>query len=302
MERKKTGSSDSKNKADERREKRRQIIRNSSDRNLKNLYAAYLDLSEIKAEIQRKNANRSDSRVFLSHREVTRWFTQTEKLVREIYSISSRDYDIFLKYCKAIPMDALLSSHVVSKNLEHEYMQALHLVHGHLEGMIDSYIQLGPLTLKNQRLDLVLETCRNFPRVVNQLAKRHNKREAFVINDEYDVQDLLHALLSVHFADIRAEESCPSFSGLASRIDFFLKEEGIGIEVKMTSENMMDKKLLPQLTEDLKQYQTNSEIKTLVIFIYDPKHLLKNPHAFINDLSGTEKNMEVKVVISPLLA
>jgi ribosome-associated translation inhibitor RaiA len=36
---------------------------------------------------------------------------------------------------------------------------------------------------------------RNFHRVARQLKHRHNDRAPFLINDEYDIQDLLHAIL-----------------------------------------------------------------------------------------------------------
>ena len=52
------------------------------------------------------------------------------------------------------------------------------------------------------------------------------------VQDEYDVQDLFHALLHIHFEDIRPEEWAPSFAGASSRMDFLLKQEQIIIEIK----------------------------------------------------------------------
>lgn len=301
METRITNDYKSKTKEQIKREERHNNIKNSSDTNLRRLYDAYLELTKISSDIIKKN-NRSDGKVFLLQHEVTRWLAKTEKLVREIYGESSRDYDIFLNYCDNIPIGDIVSQYLVTRQMKRDYMQSIHLVHAHLEGMIDSYIQFGGTSAKanTKKLDLVLEICKNFPRAVKKLSTRHDKREPFTIKDEYDVQDLLHALLSVHFADIRDEDSCPSFAGVNSRIDFFLKKEGIGIEVKMIRETLLDNKLLPQLTADLKQYQTNPEIKLLIIFIYDPNHLLRNPQAFINDIPEMEGDMEVKVVISPL--
>ena len=48
------------------------------------------------------------------------------------------------------------------------------------------------------------------------------------LNKEKDVQDLLYTLLQLHFNNVCREESTPSYSGAASRIDFLLKEEKIG--------------------------------------------------------------------------
>jgi hypothetical protein len=50
-----------------------------------------------------------------------------------------------------------------------------------------------------------------FHQVAQQLRKRHGYRDSLRISDEYDVQDLLHALLRIEFDDIRPE---PPESGL----------------------------------------------------------------------------------------
>lgn len=53
---------------------------------------------------------------------------------------------------------------------------------------------------------LVRSICTRFPLAAKQLQERHEKRATLEVKDEYDVQDLLHALLRVHFDDIRPEE------------------------------------------------------------------------------------------------
>lgn len=67
-----------------------------------------------------------------------------------------------------------------------------------------------------------------FHSVARQLRKRYNERPTLDVDDEYDVQDLLHALLRLYFDDIRTEEWTPSSAGGSSRMDFLLKKEKIG--------------------------------------------------------------------------
>ena len=69
--------------------------------------------------------------------------------------------------------------------------------------------------------------------VVQQLQRRHSGRLTLEVNDEYDVQDFLHALLRIFFDDVRPEEHTPSYAGKSSRIDFLLPEESIALECKM---------------------------------------------------------------------
>jgi len=54
---------------------------------------------------------------------------------------------------------------------------------------------------------------------------RHAKRPFIGFSDEYDVQDALHALLRLHFADVRPEEY------------------KIAVEVKKTRSNLKDKEV-----------------------------------------------------------
>lgn len=58
---------------------------------------------------------------------------------------------------------------------------------------------------------LILERlCSRFHLVAMQLRSRHSHRETLQVVDEYDVQDLLHALLTLEHDDVRPEEWTPS--------------------------------------------------------------------------------------------
>ena len=50
---------------------------------------------------------------------------------------------------------------------------------------------------------LVATLCQQFHLLAHQLLNRHDKRPTVQIADEYDVQDLVHALLKFHFDDVR---------------------------------------------------------------------------------------------------
>lgn len=52
-----------------------------------------------------------------------------------------------------------------------------------------------------------------FHTVARQLRQRHSNRTTLTISDEYDVQDLFHALLRLFFDDIREEEWTPGYAG-----------------------------------------------------------------------------------------
>lgn len=138
-----------------------------------------------------------------------------------------------------------------------------------------------------------------FHYVVKQLRNRYDERDSFEINDEYDVQDLLHALLTIYFEDIRAEEWTPSYAGKSSRMDFLLKNENVVIEVKKTRKSLKAKDLGSQLIEDIARYEVHPDCDYLVCFVYDPEGWISNPKGIEKDLSKSNSEMKVKVMIRP---
>lgn len=136
--------------------------------------------------------------------------------------------------------------------------------------------------------------------VVKRLRNRHSKRQTLDVNDEYDVQDLLHSLLLIFFDDIRAEEVTPSCAGKSARMDFLLKKECIAVEVKMTRQGLGDKEIGDQLLVDIKRYKEHTNCSTLVCFVYDPDGRITNPTGLIFDLQNpSTEELEVRVFIYP---
>lgn len=146
---------------------------------------------------------------------------------------------------------------------------------------------------------IIKAVCERFHMVAKQIQKRHNKRPTLEINDEYDVQDLLHALLKLFFDDIRGEEHTPSYAGGSARMDFLLKDHDIVIEVKKTRKGLSDKDIGNQLVEDKSRYRTHSNCKILVCFIYDPEGIITNPKGLMKDLHEESDDFSVRVLIHP---
>src|SRR5262249_7102659 len=105
-----------------------------------------------------------------------------------------------------------------------------------LESEIEQHWQVG----RNRRdaEALVTTLCQRLHQFAHQLLDRYNDRETVRIADEYDVQDLMHALLRFHFDDVRAEEVTPSVGGKSGRMDFLLKRERLVVETKMTRKSL----------------------------------------------------------------
>lgn len=152
---------------------------------------------------------------------------------------------------------------------------------------------------KNVNVDNAFDIIfRNFHKVVKNLRRRYNNRNTLDVNDEYDVQDLLFAILQMFFKDIRREEWTPSYAGNSSRVDFLLKEEKVVIEVKKTRESMKDKDIGEQLIIDIAKYKAHPDCKILICFVYDPDGRIVNPDGIIKDLEKDNKDF-VKIYINP---
>ena len=105
-------------------------------------------------------------------------------------------------------------------------------------------VRRNPMALKTAALkakarggkdaDIVLTLAERLHAVVRQIRERRERRMTLDVADEYDVQDLFHALLTIYFDDIRKEEWTPSYAGGASRMDFLLPEVEAVVEIKMT--------------------------------------------------------------------
>ena len=118
------------------------------------------------------------------------------------------------------------------------------------------------------------------------------------IEDEYDVQDLLHALLHLYFDDIRAEEWTPSYAGKSARVDFLLKNEKTVIEVKKTRHGLADKEVGDQLIIDVDRYKEHPDCEKLICFVYDPEGRIGNPNGIMDDLNIRHQGFAT-VVIQP---
>lgn len=155
---------------------------------------------------------------------------------------------------------------------------------------------LGPDT---NPVAMIIAFCRRFPLFVARLQARQRGRTPLPVGDEYDVQDLLHAILKLHFEDVRPEEWTPSYAGNSSRTDFFLPRERAIIEAKMTRSGLGQKEVANQLIIDVARYAKMTQVDHLVCFVYDPEQRCTNPSALEDDLGQSEGRLRVSVVVCP---
>lgn len=148
-------------------------------------------------------------------------------------------------------------------------------------------------------LSALLRICSRIHLIARQLRSRHENRPTLEVEDEYDLQDLLHAVLMLEFNDVQREEWSPSYAGAGSRLDFLLKEHQIVLEVKESRKGLDAKRLGEELLVDIQRYKAHPGCKTLICLVYDPEGRIANPRGLEKDLSGTRDGIEVRVIIAP---
>lgn len=173
-------------------------------------------------------------------------------------------------------------------------------------GILQSVVEDLELNLINAKLNEVFDASETlekifakFHLIVRQMRNRYSARPTLDVADEYDVQDLLHSLLILHFEDIRTEEWTPSYAGKCCRMDFLLKEYKIVIEVKKTRRSLNASQIGSELIEDISRYSVHPDCENLICFVYDPEGYVANPKGIEKDLSRTEGKMGVRVFIRP---
>lgn len=135
--------------------------------------------------------------------------------------------------------------------------------------------------------------------VVRQLRQRREGRPTLDVSDEYDLQDLFHALLTLYFDDIRKEEWAPTYAGAASRMDFLLPEIEAVVELKRPRPSMTARDLGEQLIIDIARYKAHRMCRTLFCVVYDPEGRIANPRGVENDLTNDSGEIAVRVMIVP---
>lgn len=184
----------------------------------------------------------------------------------------------------------------LSKDCQECQIETYNLIISILESLDDAESSMEANNDDGNMLNSILS---RFGLFIRQLNRRYNNRKGIDIIDEYDVQDMLHALLVTYFEDVRAEDPVPINAGGSSRLDFIIIDINTAIEVKMTRKGLGDKVLGEQLLVDIGRYSKRTDIKQLVFFVYDPNHLIQNPNGLKKDIENkSNDNFDIDVVIS----
>jgi hypothetical protein len=141
----------------------------------------------------------------------------------------------------------------------------------------------------------VEQLLRRLPRVIRQLRSRHENRPPFRVEDAKDLEDLLRALLPLHFNDIRPQTRTPRYAERTCT-DFLLAPEKIVVAAKMARPKP-PAAIREQIQEDVGYWVSQPSCRTLIGFVYDPEGLLRGAEQLETEWSSQETRLELGWII-----
>lgn len=148
-------------------------------------------------------------------------------------------------------------------------------------------------------LVLIRKVCQRFHLVARQLRLRKDYRPTIEVDDEYDLQDLLCALLKVEFDEVATDEWTPPYTEGASRTTLLVNRDQIAIVAKKTGLGMTAKELTDQVLADAAHYRTQGRCSTLFCFVYDPEGRIGSPKRLETTLTSVSEHCRIEVLVAP---
>lgn len=131
---------------------------------------------------------------------------------------------------------------------------------------------------------LLIRIIDNFRIGAHLLADRAHRRPPFIIENEYDVQDLLFTCVRSVFNDARTEEWTPKHAGSSKRVDIVVPSASVLIETKYIRASGHAKAVANEI--DIESYHSHPSCKSILVLVYGPANHIVDPEALETDLSG----------------
>jgi hypothetical protein len=134
-------------------------------------------------------------------------------------------------------------------------------------------------------VSLVLRLCERLHAAARILAKRRQGKDPFEITDEYDAQDLLHAVLRAYLKYTVHEEPLGKVGGGHSgRADIAIEELGAVVELKYVHGPDDQRRVVDEFSNDLLLYTKWPHLKHFIYLVYNSQDL-RDPEA-LDKLAG----------------
>lgn len=147
---------------------------------------------------------------------------------------------------------------------------------------------------------LVARLCERLPLAHAPIRDRRKGKQPYEIRDEYDVHDLLLALIRGYIEGAVDEDPLSKVGGArAGRLDIGIASLGVLIEVKYVHSAADQKRLVEEFSEDLVLYPEWSHLEVLIFYVFNSR-VLRDAEA-LRDLGGPQEvrgaRFEVQIIL-----
>ncbi len=147
-------------------------------------------------------------------------------------------------------------------------------------------------------LDKLERLLRRLPQAARQLRDRHGSRPTLVVEDIFDLQDLLRCALHLSYDDVRRETRTPRYA-LATRTDFALPGPiPVALTAKLVTSAFTEPQLTAEMEEDITYYDRPVGQSCLVCLLYDPGQHLPRPEQLEVAWQRTCGDLYVRCVVA----
>lgn len=154
-------------------------------------------------------------------------------------------------------------------------------------------------SLDQDPLNLIRKVCLRLHSVARQLRLRRDYRPTLEVDDDYDLQDLLCALLKVEFDEVATDEWTPPYTEGAPRTTLLVNRDQIAVVAKKTRPGLTTKELADQVAADSAYYRAQGRCSTLFCFMYDPEGRIGSPKRLETTLTSVSEHCRVEVLVAP---
>ncbi|MGH4012204.1 MAG: hypothetical protein ACRDTH_29265 [Pseudonocardiaceae bacterium] len=173
---------------------------------------------------------------------------------------------------------------------------------GHLESLVcGNQRHRYEVVDKPDTDELVLRALNSVSVSCRHLRDRRHGRPPFVVENEYDVQDLTEAALRAVFSDVRREDSTPTRVDGHNRVDFVIPSINALVECKYVRNKGDVRTVRDQLRVDIESYSTHPNCRKLFAYVYDPDKRIADPERFCNELYGLRIIRRIQFLVIPLV-
>ena len=217
------------------------------------------------------------------------------RLVASVFGSNSVEYEHYQDwraYSPAYVISTGTPDHVWERQCQERYHDGAQSTVSEIQTILDELEQTKRLAMPESKaakgdLELILKLCRRLPQAQKCLSNRRFNKPAFIVADEYDAQDLLHALLKAYFKYSVQEQPLGKLAGAASRADLAIEELETLVELKYARGPIDQQRIVKELAEDVLLYTACHWLKHFVYVVVNSQDL-RDPEA-LEKLAGVKR-------------